>query len=182
MQPAEGQRDAGARSYPCADAAVTMRRDRPLAIMTADCLPVVLADTAGTVLGMAHAGWRGLAAGVLERTLDAMRARAPHASGWRAWIGPGIGPEAFQVGPEVRAAFVDVDAGLASCFVAEPDGTHWRADLAGLARARLAQAGVAHVESCGECTWTRADRYFSHRRDPRSGRQVTLAWLATYPD
>ena len=181
-QPAEGPGDAGAPSYPCADAAITMQRDRPLAIMTADCLPVVLADTAGTVLGVAHAGWRGLAAGVLERTLDAMRARVPHASGWRAWIGPGIGPDAFQVGPEVRAAFVDVDAGLATCFVAEPDGVHWRADLAGLARARLARAGVAHVESCGECTWTQADRYFSHRRDPRSGRQATLAWLANYPD
>jgi len=170
---------AGAASVPCADAAVTTLHDRPLAIMTADCLPVVLADGAGTVLGVAHAGWRGLAAGVLENTLDAMRRRAPAARGWRAWIGPGIGPAAFQVGPEVREAFIgpggrpDWDV----FFSAEPDGAHWRADLAGLARARLLRAGVDRVEASGECTWTRADRYFSHRRDPGSGRQATLAYL-----
>ncbi|CAM3824946.1 MAG: peptidoglycan editing factor PgeF [Burkholderiales bacterium] len=189
---------------PRADAAVTTRRGRPLAIMTADCLPVVLADEAGTVLGVAHAGWRGLAAGVLENTLDAMRRRAP-AARWRAWIGPGIGPRAFQVGPEVREAFLDLDAGLEACFVFQPDrglfaagpsegekrllggqqaaagraawGPRWLADLAGLARARLLRAGVDRVEASGECTWTRADRYFSHRRDPGSGRQATVACL-----
>ena len=170
-------REAGA-SFPCADAAVTTLRGRPLAIMTADCLPVVLADEAGTVLGVAHAGWRGLAAGVLENTLDAMRRRAPRARGWRAWVGPGIGPAAFQVGPEVRAAFVDRDPGLAVCFERETVGDRWLADLAGLARARLLRAGVDRVETSGECTWTRADRYFSHRRDPGSGRQATLAYLA----
>ncbi|MGE4451290.1 polyphenol oxidase family protein [Castellaniella sp.] len=196
---------AGAVPVPCADAAVTTRRGLPLAIMTADCLPVVLADEAGTVLGVAHAGWRGLAAGVLENTLDAMRRRAPDARGWRAWIGPGIGPRAFQVGPEVREAFLDLDAGLAACFVFQPDrglfaagppqgkkrplggqqaaagcaawGPRWLADLAGLARARLLRAGVDRVEASGECTWTRADRYFSHRRDPGSGRQATVACL-----
>ncbi len=169
---------AGAASTPCADAAVTTLRGRPLAIMTADCLPVVLADEAGAVLGVAHAGWRGLAAGVLENTLDAMRRRAPAARGWRAWIGPGIGPGAFQVGPEVREAFLDLDSGLAGCFVFQPDQDRWLADLAGLARARLLRAGVDRVEASGECTWTRADRYFSHRRDPGSGRQATLAYLA----
>ncbi|MFC4299740.1 MAG: peptidoglycan editing factor PgeF [Castellaniella sp.] len=197
---------AGAGAIPCADAAVTAQRGRPLVIMTADCLPVVLADAAGTVLGVAHAGWRGLAAGVLENTLDALRRRAPRACGWRAWIGPGIGPQAFQVGPEVREAFLDQDAGLSDCFVLQPDhfaagppqgkmrplggqqageacaawgsdDRRWLADLAGLARARLLRAGVAHVEISGECTWTQADRYFSHRRDPGSGRQATLAYL-----
>ncbi len=163
---------------PCADAAVTAQRGRPLAIMTADCLPVVLADAAGTVLGVAHAGWRGLVAGVLENTLDALRRRAPQARGWRAWIGPGIGPQAFQVGPEVRAAFLDQDAGSADFFVLQTEhDERWLADLAGLARARLLRAGVARVESSGECTWTQADRYFSHRRDPGSGRQATLAYL-----
>lgn len=179
-----------AAKVPCADAAVTARRGRPLAIMTADCLPVVLADAAGTVLGVAHAGWRGLVAGVLENTLDALRRRAPQARGWRAWIGPGIGPQAFQVGPEVRAAFLDRDAGSADFFVLQTEqqagetgttrgsqGERWLADLAGLARARLLRAGVARVESSGECTWTQADRYFSHRRDPGSGRQATLAYL-----
>ncbi|WP_323028962.1 polyphenol oxidase family protein [Castellaniella defragrans] len=223
--------DAAAGPAPRADAAVTTRRGRPLAIMTADCLPVVLADEAGTVLGVAHAGWRGLAAGVLENTLAAMRRRAPAARGWRAWIGPGIGPAAFQVGAEVREAFLDQDPGLAACFVFQPDrglfaagppqgrkrpsggmgldagqslrtglrlvnpsgmqvarwmqaaegcaawGPRWLADLAGLARARLLRAGVERVEASGECTWTRADRYFSHRRDPGSGRQAALACL-----
>ncbi|MHA3902085.1 peptidoglycan editing factor PgeF [Castellaniella sp. WN] len=174
-----GEARAFPASAPCADAATTTRRGRPLAIMTADCLPVVLADEAGTVLGVAHAGWRGLAAGVLENTLDAMRGRAPAARAWRAWIGPGIGPRAFQVGPEVRAAFLDQDAGLAEFFVLErPGGDRWLADLAGLARARLLRAGVDRVEASGECTWTRADRYFSYRRDPGSGRQATLAWMS----
>ncbi len=184
--PGGSWRDAGSgarMSAPCADAAVTTLLGRPLAIMTADCLPVVLADEDGAVLGVAHAGWRGLAAGVLENTLDAMRRRAPSARGWRAWIGPGIGPGAFQVGPDVREAFTGPggDPAWAAFFPAEPDGTHWRADLAGLACARLQRAGVDRVEPCGECTWTRADRYFSHRRDPGSGRQATLAWLTPRP-
>ncbi|MDY0309146.1 MAG: peptidoglycan editing factor PgeF [Castellaniella sp.] len=172
--------DVDTLSAPCADAAVTTLPDRPLAILTADCLPVVLADGAGTVLGVAHAGWRGLAAGVLENTLDLMRRRAPAANGWRAWIGPGIGSGAFQVGPDVRMAFLDRDPELAECFVLERQGgDRWLADLAGLARARLSRAGVKQVESSGECTWTRADRYFSHRRDPGSGRQATLAYLTS---
>lgn len=173
-------RDAAQTAFPPApraDAAVTTRRGRPLAIMTADCLPVVLSDESGTVLGVAHAGWRGLAAGVLENTLDELRRRAPDAHGWRAWIGPGIGPRAFQVGAEVREAFLDRDAALAECFLFQPGSGRWLADLAGLARARLSRAGIGRVEESGECTWTRADRYFSHRRDPGSGRQATLAWL-----
>ncbi len=145
--------------------------------MTADCLPVVLADAAGTVLGLAHAGWRGLAAGVLENTLAALRRRAPEAQGWRAWIGPGIGPQAFQVGPEVRAAFLDQAPEWARFFAADVVPDRWLADLAGLARARLLQAGVVQAEASGECTWTREDRYFSYRRNPGAGRQATLAWL-----
>ncbi|CAM5778296.1 peptidoglycan editing factor PgeF [Castellaniella caeni] len=161
---------------PCADAAVTTQRGRPLAIMTADCLPVILADDAGTVLGAAHAGWRGLLAGVLENTLRAMRRQTPHARGWRAWIGPGIGPTAFEVGDEVRAAFVR-QAPLADCFVPGTRPGHWLADLPGLAAWRLARAGVGRVEASGECTYTRADRYFSYRRQVRTGRQASVAWL-----
>lgn len=162
---------------PCADAAVTTGRGRPLAIMTADCLPVVLADEAGRVLGVAHAGWRGLAAGVLEHTLSAMRARCPDAGSWRAWLGPAIGQPAFEVGEEVREAFVGPDPGAAACFVRWPDSGRWHADLAELARLRLARAGVDCVELSGECTHARADRYFSYRREARTGRQATLAWL-----
>ncbi|WP_345797578.1 peptidoglycan editing factor PgeF [Castellaniella sp. MT123] len=166
-----------ADAVPCADAAATMRRGRPLAIMTADCLPVVLADEEGTVLGVAHAGWRGLAAGVLENTLSAMRRQAPQASGWRAWIGPGIGPTAFEVGDDVRSAFVDGHSALAAYFSACQDSDRWLADLAGLAAWRLTQAGVGRVENSGECTYRQADRYFSYRRQARTGRQATLAWL-----
>jgi YfiH family protein len=162
---------------PCADAAVTTRTGRPLAIMTADCLPVVLADEAGSVLGLAHAGWRGLAAGVLEHTLQVMRRRAPQAGEWRAWIGPAIGTEAFEVGADVYRAFVDQDAALAACFTAQPEAGRWHADLAGLAGARLARAGVTRIESSGACTCRQADRYFSYRRDGQTGRQATLAWL-----
>jgi YfiH family protein len=162
---------------PCADAAVTAMRGRPLAIMTADCLPVVLADRDGAVLGAAHAGWRGLAAGVLENTLSAMRRQAPRASAWRAWIGPGIGPDAFEVGDEVRRAFMEQDAEADACFAPSVRAGHWLADLAGLAARRLARAGVDQVECSGECTYRRADRYFSYRRQVCTGRQVTLAWL-----
>lgn len=164
-------------AVPCADAAVTTSRGRPLAIMTADCLPIVLADTAGTVLGVAHAGWRGLAAGVLESTLAAMQQRAASASDWRAWIGPGIGPEAFEVGGEVRDIFIAGDAGAASCFTPSTRTGRWLADLAGLAERRLTRAGVARIELSGECTYRQADRYFSYRRQARTGRQATFAWL-----
>lgn len=162
---------------PCADAAVTIDRGRPLAIMTADCLPVVLADDDGTVLGVAHAGWRGLAAGVLENTLASMQRRAPQARGWRAWIGPGIGATAFEVGDDVRSAFVDGHPDLAAYFSGHHRSDRWLADLAGLAGWRLTRAGVERVELSGECTYRQADRYFSYRRQSCTGRQATLAWL-----
>lgn len=184
-RPISGTTDAGACrvvsasavAAPCADAAVTVRRGRPLAIMTADCLPVVLADDDGTVLGVAHAGWRGLAAGVLENTLASMRRQAPRASGWRAWIGPGIGAAAFEVGDDVRSAFVDGHPELATYFCNHHRSDRWLADLAGLAGWRLARAGVEQVELSGECTYRQADRYFSYRRQACTGRQATLAWL-----
>ncbi|HEX7385742.1 MAG TPA: peptidoglycan editing factor PgeF [Castellaniella sp.] len=166
-----------ATGVPCADAAVTTVRNRPLAIMTADCLPVVLADDAGSVLGVAHAGWRGLAAGVLENVVAVMRRRALRATGWRAWVGPAIGQEAFEVGDEVFHAFVDPDPQAATCFARWPGTQRWHADLAGLARRRLKLAGVARVELSGECTYRQADRYFSYRRETPTGRQATLAWL-----
>ena len=162
---------------PCADAAVTTLPGRPLAIMTADCLPVVLADGAGTVLGVAHAGWRGLAAGVLENVVAAMRRRAPAASGWRAWLGPAISQPAFEVGDDVYRAFVGGDPAADGCFARWPDTGRWHADLAGLARQRLARLGVSEIEASGECTYRQADRYFSYRRETPTGRQVTLAWL-----
>lgn len=162
---------------PCADAAITSVRQQPLAIMTADCLPVVLADLDGEILGVAHAGWRGLAAGVLENTLSALRCQAPGSRGWRAWLGPAIGPAVFEVGAEVRQVFVGQRADLADCFVPSGEDGHWLADLPELARRRLIAAGVERVELSGECTYRQADRYFSYRRQRRTGRQATLAWL-----
>lgn len=162
---------------PQADAAVTTRPNRPLAVLTADCLPVVLADDGGRVLGVAHAGWRGLAAGVLENTLARMRPKAPADSRWRAWIGPAIGQASFEVGPEVREAFVAPDPAAAPFFAARPGSDRWLADLPAIARHRLYAAGVDHIECSGHCTYRDAQRFYSYRRAARTGRQATVAWL-----
>ncbi|HWK71361.1 MAG TPA: peptidoglycan editing factor PgeF [Burkholderiaceae bacterium] len=176
-RPPGGTRDGAlAAGVPVADAAVTATAGRVLAIMTADCLPVVLADTGGTVLGVAHAGWRGLAAGVLENTLRAMRGRAPAEAQWRAWIGPGISQRHFEVGDDVHQAFADADPATAA-FFAEKGGGKWLADLPSIARHRLHKAGVGNVELSGQCTYGQADTYYSYRRQPATGRLATLAWL-----
>lgn len=174
---AAGGRPVGDERRPVADAAVTATPGRVLCIMTADCLPVLLVDEAATVLGLAHAGWRGLASGVLENTLAALKRRAPAGASWRAWIGPAIGQAAFEVGDEVRHAFVEHDAQAASCFEPGRRAGKWQADLAGLAMLRLKRAGVAQVESSGLCTYARSDLFFSYRRDGKTGRMATLAWL-----
>lgn len=164
---------------PSADASFTTQSGRVLAILTADCLPVVMADDTGTVLGVAHAGWRGLAAGVLENTLESMRHRQPRAKAFRAWIGPGIGPGVFQVGDDVRDAFEGHGAHIPGAFVPDPDAPgKWLADLPGLASWRLSQAGVQHIERSGACTVTDPfGRFYSYRRDKITGRMATLAWL-----
>lgn len=178
------------KCVPTADAAFTRIPGRVLAIMTADCLPVIIAATDGSIVGAAHAGWRGLAAGVLEALLTAMRQAAPDAPAWRAWIGPAIGPNAFEVGDEVRMAFVappdgaiapDAAAAAQSAFSPRADAPgKWLADLPRLAEQRLYRAGVAAVEQSGACTVTDRARFFSYRRDGQCGRMVTLAWR-THP-
>ena len=168
----------GGGSPPEADAAITSVRGRVLCIMTADCLPVVLCDLRGLVLGVAHAGWRGLAGGVLENTLAAMRARAPADSRWRAWVGPAIGQQAFEVGEEVRSAFAGPDAASARFFVPGTRPGKWQADLTGLAEHRLKRAGVHAVQASGLCTHARTDLFYSYRRDGPTGRMATVAWLA----
>lgn len=165
--------DSGA-PRPVADAAITRTAGVVLAIQVADCLPVLLVDRAGTVLAAAHAGWRGLAAGVLEATVAAMAA-AP--DDLVAWLGPAIGPAHFEVGDEVRAAFVDLQPADADCFVPNPQG-RWQCDLAGLARRRLARLGVTQVDGGAWCTAAEPQRFYSHRRDQRTGRMAALAWLA----
>lgn len=167
-------RDAAGPEEPIADAAITRERGQPLVILTADCLPVLLCDDAGSVIGAAHAGWRGLAAGVIERTVAAM---AIDPARVQAWLGPCIGLPSYEVGEEVRAAFVDTDAGAAACFVSTRPG-HWRCDLAALARRRLASIGLTQVAGGGFDTFT-DPRFYSYRRDgARSGRFASVIWLA----
>jgi len=158
---------------PEADAAVTDKLDQVLAVLTADCLPVVIVDDAARALGVAHAGWRGLAAGVLEATVAAVRQRAGPGAMLRAWIGPAIGPSAFEVGPDVRDAFADMPQAF-NPNVATPG--KWWADLPWLAQQRLRKAGVVTVVQSGLCTVS-DDRFFSYRRDGVTGRFATLAWL-----
>lgn len=164
---------------PAADASVSSTPGRVLAVLTADCLSVVMADQAGTVVGVAHAGWKGLAAGVLEATLQLMRAKLPQATEWRAWVGPGIGAKAFQVGEDVRLAFLGKGAEQLGHFLPDPlESGKWRADLAGLACWRLRQMGVQHIENSGLCTVNDPKRqFFSYRRNRQTGRMATLAWL-----
>ncbi len=163
---------------PVADAAVTSQPGRVLAIMTADCLPVVLSSVDGRALGVAHAGWRGLAAGVLENTLAALRRRLPGNMAWRAWVGPGISQRHFEVGSDVYQAFTRDDPQAAAFFAPTAAGSKWLADLPGLARHRLYKAGVASIELSSQCTFGQADRYYSYRRDATTGRMATLAWLS----
>lgn len=157
---------------PVADAAVTRAANLPLTVRTADCLPVLLADRAGNVLGVAHAGWRGLAAGVIEATITAMAVPAHEIT---AWLGPAIGPTAFEVGADVRAAFCDADPAAAEHFATHREGK-WMADLPALARRRLDALGVATAGGHW-CTFTQPERFFSWRRDRASGRMALVAWL-----
>ena len=168
-------RNAGAFGKPPrADGAVAFEPGRVCAVMTADCLPVVFADRAGTRAGVAHAGWRGLVGGVLEATIAALE--VPPAD-LHAWLGPAIGPAAFEVGPEVREAYLARVAGSAACFTPN-DCDRFLADIYGLARLVLGAAGVASVHGGGWCTREDAQRFFSYRRDGVTGRMATLAWLA----
>lgn len=165
-----------AADEPVADAAVTDQAGVVLAILTADCLPVVLAATDGSEVGAAHAGWRGLADGMLEATVAAMRTPAP---ALLAWLGPAAGPQVYEVGQDVYQAFLAADAQAASAFVATRPG-HWRVDLYALARQRLQAAGLAPAAIHGgeHCTISQPQHFFSHRRDRRSGRIATLVWMA----
>lgn len=156
-----------------ADAAFARTRGRVCAVMTADCLPVLFCHQGGQVVAAAHAGWRGLAGGVLEATLAAMAVPGDEVM---AWLGPAIGPNAFEVGEEVRAAFVASHPAAASAFVARTEGK-WLADLYVLARLRLRECGVAAIYGGDRCTLTEAEHFFSHRRDRLTGRMASLIWL-----
>ncbi|MBB5019165.1 hypothetical protein HNQ59_002463 [Chitinivorax tropicus] len=159
---------------PTADASVARQAGSVCVVMTADCLPVLLCDQAGTVVGAAHAGWRGLLNGVIEATVTAMQA---HPETLMAWLGPAIGPDAFEVGSEVQAAFVQSDPNAAVAFAAIPDDKYL-ADIYQLAKIRLNRLGVQHVYGGDFCTVVERDRFFSYRRNGQTGRMASLVWLA----
>jgi polyphenol oxidase len=156
-----------------ADAAVTHRPGRICAILAADCLPVLFAADSGEAVGAAHAGWRGLAGGVLEATVQALGV-PPRTL--LAWLGPAIGPRHFEIGPEVRDELLKGDAGAEAAFTVNARG-RFMADLGVLARRRLARLGIDRTYGGGECTYSSPARYFSHRRDGQTGRQASLIWL-----
>lgn len=170
--------DPASTDVPEADAAIARQAGQGVAVLTADCLPVLFADTGGRCVAVAHAGWRGLQAGVLENVVKQMDVPADEVL---AWLGPAIGPCHFEVGEEVREAFL-AEAGtdcvaVAACFQACNQGGKWMADLYGLARSRLAAAGVQSVCGGGLCTHCEVSRFYSYRRDGETGRMASLIWL-----
>jgi YfiH family protein len=156
-----------------ADAAVARGPGAVCAVLTADCLPVLLCDDAGTTVAAAHAGWRGLAAGVIESSVRAMGLPGERLC---AWLGPAIGPQNFEVGDEVRTIFMAHDPAAAQAFAPTAPGK-WLCDIYRLARQRLAALGVHRVAGAEFCTVRQRDRFYSYRRDGVSGRMASLVWL-----
>ncbi|MEO7385576.1 MAG: peptidoglycan editing factor PgeF [Gammaproteobacteria bacterium] len=165
---------AGQKSV--ADAAWTASAGIVCAVLTADCLPVLFCNRAGTHVAAAHAGWRGLSAGVLESAVAWLAADGVRPDSLLAWLGPAIGPERYEVGAEVRDAFLQADPSAADAFRPHRPG-HWLLDLYAAARLRLRRAGVTAISGGSFCTLAEPERFFSHRRDGVTGRQATLIWL-----
>lgn len=162
-----------ATGIPEADAAVARQPRKICAVLTADCLPVLFCDDKGAVVAAAHAGWRGLAGGVLEAAIDAMGVPPQRLL---AWLGPAIGPQAFEVGGEVRDIFTAFDPAAALAF--QPRGNDkWQADIFLLARQRLQKAGLTQIHGGGLCTVSDPEHFFSYRRDSVTGRMASLVWL-----
>jgi YfiH family protein len=155
-----------------ADASVSSRAGKACVVMVADCLPVLFCSRDGSHIGAAHAGWRGLASGVIERTVSALDVPA---GDLRAWLGPCISRAHFEVGEEVREEFVTQDAGSTGSFEKNSRG-RWQADLVGLARRRLNAAGVTDLSGGSWCTYADRERFYSHRRDGQGGRMAALIW------
>ena len=164
---------AGAGGEAVADGSYTAQPGRVCVVLTADCLPVLICNSEGTEVSAAHAGWRGLAAGVIESALDCFQ--SPD-SDLLVWLGPAIGPEAFEVGAEVRAAFVHDLPEAASAFRPRPENK-WMADLYRLARLRLSRRGIERVYGGGYCTFQDSERFYSYRRAARTGRMASLIWI-----
>ncbi|MDD4977474.1 MAG: peptidoglycan editing factor PgeF [Gallionella sp.] len=158
-----------------ADACVTRRKAAVCAVMTADCLPILFCDQQGTVVAAAHVGWKGLAAGVIEAAVAAMRVPGEHIL---AWLGPAISQAAFEVGADVRELFVSENAASGAAFLPHPDNDEkYYADLYALARMRLQGLGVTQVYGGDRCTYRESDTFFSYRRDGVTGRMATFIWM-----
>lgn len=164
---------ANADCRPRADASISSRAGAVCVVMTADCLPLLLCNTDGTVVGAVHAGWRGLCAGMIENAVRAMRVPPPSLM---AWLGPAIGQVAFEVGDEVRTAFTAQQAAATAAFMPGITGK-WQADIYMLARQRLHALGVTKIYGGDLCTYSDRDRFYSHRRDGVSGRTGTFIWM-----
>jgi len=165
-------RDNGIDSEPEADAIFSKQTGQVCGVLTADCLPVLFCNKAGTKVAAAHAGWRGLAEGVLQTTVSAMDCDP---CDLMAWLGPAIGPQAFEVGRDVYDSFINLDTENATAF--KPHGDRWLADLYELARLALARTGVEQVSGGQYCTYSEPDSFFSYRRDGVTGRMATVIWL-----
>ena len=164
--------DEGLDSKAEADAVTSQQTGQVCAVLTADCLPVLFCNKAGTKVAASHAGWRGLAAGVLEATVSAM---ACDPGELMAWLGPAIGPQAFEVGKDVYDAFLSLDTKNVAAF--KPHGDRWLADLYELARLALARIGIEQVSGGQHCTYSEPDKFFSYRRDGVTGRMASVIWL-----
>lgn len=175
LQQVHGIRVIDASTSSCletADASFTTRKDVVCVTMTADCLPVLLCDKAGTAVAAIHAGWRSLCDGVIEATVKTMPVEAGQLM---AWLGPAIGPDAFEIGSEVREQFIAQDAQAETAF--RSHGEKWLGDLYAIARQRLQALGIEHIYGGGRCTYSEPNTFFSFRRDGDTGRMATLIWL-----
>ncbi len=164
-----------AQSFPAADALILDRYCLAGAVQTADCLPALFCNRAGTRVAAAHAGWRGLCSGVLEATVARLDSPPQELL---VWLGAAIGPQAYEVGKEVREAFCEADAAAASCFRPGPGDRYW-ADLYALARLRLGKAGVEAVYGGDRCTYSEPDSFYSHRRSQEKGRMAAMIWISS---
>jgi polyphenol oxidase len=161
------------RDEPMADASVSSQKNIVLGILTADCMPVLFCDIDGSEVAGAHAGWRGLVDGVLENTVRAMRSEPANIM---AWLGPAAGPLAYEIGVEVRDAFLQHDENAEKAFKPTREN-HWHVDLYELARMRLRSVGIEKIYGGEHCTITEKDKFFSHRRDQRTGRMASIIWF-----
>ncbi len=158
---------------PC-DASYTSLVGKVCAVMTADCLPLLICNRAATEVAAIHAGWRGLAGGIIESTIKRMRTPAHEL---HVFLGPAIGPQAFEVGSDVKAAFINESPSLESCFTNKPQEGKFNCNIYQIARHKLTNLNVAYVGGGEECTYSQADDYFSYRRDGQTGRMASLIWL-----